>query len=268
VRPRKHQNRYATLIRQAERLPAIRKGIVTGLKDLALDPGQLTAERKKLGVLLAKFVPLAKPYEKWDKGAMSLARAAEVRIARQTARRRKALRERHTKACEALKTKPLSREQWDALWPKRVLFSQDFEGPPTKAFDWDGEIVTDNVPKGSKRALSGKTGNKYFARRTRTGIYYDNARATTTTWVTFDYFINKNVPIGVFVFSMTQGDNCRYTIQKPVVGKWTKVTLQVGGGRARIRAGEALDDVFIHAGKPGDAELKLIVDNVRLVGLD
>ena len=107
-----------------------------------------------------------------------------------------------------------------------------------------------------------------FAKRTRTGIYYDNARVTTTTWVTFHYFINKKTRIGVFVFSMTQGDNCRYAIPKPVVGEWTEVTIQVGGGQARIRSGEALDDVFIHAGKPGDKDLALIVDNVRLIGLD
>ena len=199
---------------------------------------------------------------------MSLARAVEVRVARQTARRRKALRERHVRACEVLKATPLSQKDWDALWPRRVLFAQDFEGPPTKAHDWDGRIVTDNVPTGSKRALAGRPGKKHFASRTRTGIYYDNARAATTTWVAFHYFINKDTPIGVFVFSMTQGDNCRYAIAKPVVGKWTEATIQVGGGDARIRSGEALDDIFVHAGKPGDNGLVLIVDNVRLIGLD
>ena len=261
VRSRKHQNRYAALIRETGKILAAYKGIAPDFK-------QPAAERKKLDDLIARFVPLAEPYEKYDQGAMSLGRAVEVRIARQTARRRKTLRERHLKACEVLKTKSLSKKGWNALWPKRVLFRQDFEGPSTKAHDWDGKIVTDNVPKGSKRALAGRPGNKYFASRTRTGIYYDNARATTTTWVTFHYFINKNMPIGVFVFSMTQGDNCRYTIPKPVVGKWTEVTIQVGGDEARIRSGEALDDVFIHAGKPGDKDLELIVDNVRLIGLD
>lgn len=261
VRHRKHQNRYATLIRETEKMLVAYKGIVADFRPPA-------AERKKLDDLIARFVPLTEPYEKWDKGAMSLGRAVEVRIARQTARRRKILRGRHVKACEVLKTKSLSQKDWNALWPKRMLFSQDFEGPPIKAHDWDGKIVTDNVPKGSKRALAGRPGNKYFASRTRTGIYYDNARATTTTWVTFHYFINKKIAIGVFVFSMTQGDNCRYTIPKPIVGKWTKVTIQVGGGQARIRSGEALDDVFIHAGKPGDKDLELIVDNVRLIGLD
>jgi hypothetical protein len=41
-----------------------------------------------------------------------------------------------------------------------------------------------------------------------------------------------------------------------------------GGGRATIRAGDALDDVFIHAGKPGDKELELLADDVALIGLD
>jgi hypothetical protein len=261
VRQRKHQRRYTALIGEGRKLLAACKGVVPDLEHPLVQPA-------KLDDLLARFVPLAEPYEKWDRGAMSLGRAIEVRIARQTARRRKALRERHVSACEVLKAEPLSQDDWNALWPKRVLFSQDFEGPPTKAHDWDGKIVTDNVPKGSRRALAGRPGNKYFARRTRTGIYYDNARSTTTTWVTFHYFINKQMPIGVFVFSMTQMDNCRYRIPKPVVGRWTEVTIQVGGGKARIRSGEALDDVFIHAGKPGDKDLVLIVDNVRLIGLD
>jgi hypothetical protein len=261
VRQRKHQNRYSKVMGEAKKMLAPQKGIIPAFK-------QAAAERKKLNDLLAKFVPLSEPYEKWDKGAMSLDRAVEVRLARQTARRRKALFQRHVKACETLKVKSLSQKEWDALWPKRILFSQDFEGPPTKAFDWDGEIVTDNVPKGSKRALGGKVAKKYFARRTRTGIYFDNARSTTKTWVSFDYFINKNIPIGVFVFSMTQGDNCRYKVHKPVVGKWTQTTIQVGGDGKRIKAGEGLDDVFIHAGKPGDKDLVLIVDNVKLIGLD
>ena len=41
-----------------------------------------------------------------------------------------------------------------------------------------------------------------------------------------------------------------------------------GAPLRRIRPGNALDDVFVHAGKPGDKELKLIVDDVRLIGLD
>ena len=130
-------------------------------------------------------------------------------------------------------------------------------------------------PPGSKRALAGEAGNKFFARRVRVGIYYDHARAATTTWVKFRYFINKKVPIGVFVFNLTKRDNWAGTIAQPVVGKWAEATLNVtrdfrkkGAGSAKFSAGDALDDVFVHAGKPGDKDLKLIVDDVQLIGLD
>lgn len=272
---RKHQRRYKVVLAKAEKALAFRMELIGELDKQPKESAQLAKKREKLAEVITEFLPLAKPFEKWDKDAMSLARSAEVRVAKQTARRRKALFERHQRACRALEMKALTREEWCALWPKRVLFSQGFEGPPTKAFDWSGVIETKNVPKGSKRALAGKTGDKYFARRTRTGIYYDNARASTTTWVRFKYFINKPLPIGVFVFNMTQADNWVYTIKKPVVGKWTEITLNVtesfrkkGGGKARVKAADGLDDVFVHAGKPGDDDLQLIVDDVELIGLD
>ena len=41
-----------------------------------------------------------------------------------------------------------------------------------------------------------------------------------------------------------------------------------GGGDAKVRAGDAIDDVFFHAGKPGEKGLQLLVDDVRLIGLD
>jgi hypothetical protein len=134
--------------------------------------------------------------------------------------------------------------------------------------------VTDNLPAGSSRALAGIDGSPYFARRTRTGIYFDNARAAETTWVKFDYFINRRVPLGVFVFNMTQGDNWAFSIDAPIVGSWTTATLDLktftkkGGGDSRIEAADALDDVFVHAGVPADQGLTLIIDNVELIGLD
>ena len=275
VRNRKNAARYRELIAEAKKLLAVRPEIVKGFQEFTRDPDLLLAEREKLGELIASFMKVVPKLLKWNPDALSLARAAEVRIARGTALRRKMLRERHLKACEALGLEPLSQGKWDALWPRRVLFSQDFEGPPVKHAEWAGEIVTDNLPAGSKRALAGEAGNKYFARRVRVGIYYDHARAATTTWVKFKYFINKNEPIGVFVFDLTQRDNWAGTIADPVVGKWTEATLNVtrdfrkkGAGSAKFRAGDALDDVFVHAGKPGDEELKLIVDDVQLIGLD
>ena len=275
VRQRKHPDKYKALIAEARELLAVRADVVKGFQEFTRDPDRLLAERQKLGELLARFVPAVEDTEKWDAGAMKLHRAAEVRIARVTARRRQMLRQRHLAACEALKVKPLDQAAWDALWPKRVLFAQDFEGPSLPEKDWEGVIETANTPSGSKQALAGAAGNKYFAQAIRVGCYFDNARAATTTWVRFKYFLNKPVPLQLFVFSMTGADNWVVTIDKPVAGKWTELTLNVtddfrkkSGGPAKITAGHALDDVFFHAGKPGDSELKLIVDDVELIGLD
>ena len=275
VKDRKHPEKHKNLIAQAEPLLAVREEIVAGFNRHTREADRLLAERETLGELLAKFVPRVDEAEKWDAGQMTLAKAAEVRLAAQTALRRKTLRERHAKACQALNVPPLPQEQWDALWPKRVLFQQSFEEGGDKRFDWDGQAVTDNVPPGARRAILGDTQDKHFARRVRVGIYWDNARAATTTWVRFKYFVNKPEPITVFVFDMTQSDNWECVIQSPAVGRWAGVTLNVtadfrkkGGGDARVRAGDGLDDVFVFAGKPGDADLRLWVADVSLIGLD
>jgi hypothetical protein len=266
VRRRKHPKRYLELIGEAEELLHfwVEEGEDSNLR-----------ARDRLRSLVRRFEPLTKPVEKWDRGAMSLDRAAEVRVAEETARSRKELFQRHLDACRRLGMKPISEVEWKGLWPRRCLFSQDFEGSLTPARDWLGEIVTANVPPGSTRALAGIRDNKHFARRTRIGIYYDNARAAATTFVRFQYFINKPLPIGIFVFNMTQGDNWEYTIHEPVVGSWQDAFIEVSsqfrkksGGSALVKTGDALDDVFIHAGSPGDTDLILIVDNVSLIGLD
>ena len=280
VRHRKQPQKYRALVTKAEKLLAVKDEIVASFSKYTTDPEELLAAREELGELLAKFVPVVKQTEQWDEGAMWLSRSAEVRIARQTALRRKMLRQRHLAACERLKVQPLSQQDWDALWPKRVLFRQDFEGPSRREADWEGQIVTENLPPeglaaGSKRALAAAPAKTWYARTARVGIYWNNARAATTTWVKFKYFINKNVPIDVFVFDLTQHDNWAYTIRQPVVGKWAEVTLNVteefrkkAGGEAKVQAGDALDDVFLHAGQPGDEELQLLTDDVQLIGLD
>jgi len=275
LRHRKHPRKYRALIAKAERLLAVKDEIVSSFSAYTTDPAELLAAREQLGELLAKMVPIVQETEKWDAGAMRLARSSEVRLARQRALRRRMLRQRHLAACERLKLQPLPEAEWSALWPKRVLFRQDFEGPSRPEADWEGVIETKNVPAPGKRALAGMVPKKYFARRVRVGCYYDNARAATTTWVRFKYFINKDVPITVFVFDMTQSDNWSHTIAAPVVGKWTEVTLNVtdqfrkkGGGPAKVKAGDALDDVFVFAGTPGEKDLRLIVDDVELIGLD
>ena len=269
LRNRKNPQKHKGLLTQAEKLLAVKDEIVSSFTQYTTDPEQLLAAREELGGLLAKAVSMVQNTEKWDTGAMRLARSAEVRVAKQTALRRKMLRDRHLAACEKLKVQPLAQEAWDALWPKRMLFRQDFSGPAGQEYDWDGDVVQDNVPPGSKHALLGHTKDKAFARRIRVGMYFDNARATTHTWVKFQYFINKPVPIGVFVFDMNKQDNFRFSIHEPVVGKWTEAVIKVAspGGRG-IQPGDSLDDVFIHAGKGGDTELKLYAANVELIGLD
>ena len=224
LRNRKGAARHQELLGEAEKLLKVEDDMVAGFTRYCLDPEQLLSRREALGDLIARFSQILPKTEKWDAGAYTLAKAAEVRVARETARRRKMLRERHLKACEALKVEPRSAEQWSALWPRRILFKQDFE----TGGDWDGDIVvgrdgisphTDNLPAGSKRALSGQTKDKYHARFLRVGIRHDHARAATTTWLKFAYFLNKPSPLELMAFDLTQGDNYAYRLANPEVGK-------------------------------------------------
>ena len=271
LRHRKHAERHAALIAEAEKLLAVGDDLVAGFDRYTHDPDLLLARRKAVGDLIARFVPIVAKTEQWDAGAYTLAKAAEVRIARETARRRRMLRQRHLEACKRLKARPLSQAEWDALWPRRTLFHQDFEAKG----DWDGVLVTDNVPPGSKRVLAGETKSKYFARFLRVGIRWDHARAATTTWLRLRYFVSKPGPIEVMAFDLTQGDNYAGRIAEPVVGKWTEATLNVtrdfrrkDGSKATLAAGDAVDDIFVGAGKPGDRECNLLIDDVALLGID
>ncbi|HUT34369.1 MAG TPA: glycoside hydrolase domain-containing protein [Planctomycetota bacterium] len=271
LRHRKHAERHRDLIAEAEKLLKVDDDMVAGFTRYCLDADKLLARREALGDLIARFTAVLPLTEKWDAGAYSLAKAAEVRIARETARRRKMLRERHIKACEALKATPLSDEQWASLWPQRILFKQDFEADG----DWDGEVVTENVPAGSKRALAGDAKNKYHARFLRVGIRTDHARAATTTWLKLRYFVSKPGPIEIMAFDLTQGDNYAYRLAAPEVGKWAEATLDLtrdfrrkDGSAAKMAPGDALDDLFLGAGKPGDGDCQLLVDDVLLLGID
>jgi hypothetical protein len=271
VRRRKHQDKYQALLEEARNLLEVNPEVVKGFTDFTRDPQRLLAERDKVGDLIAKFIPLVNALEKWDTGQMTLAKAAEVRIANQATRRRRMLRERHIQACEALKVPPLSDEEWENLWPKRVLFRENFE---QGAKEEGGEIVTDNVPPGAKQALAGHTKNKYYGRFAQVAIYFDNARAAATTYLNFKYFINKDTPIGIMAFDMNQSDNFVGSLAKPEVGKWAEATLKVtdfrkkDGARKKIAGGDAIDDIFFSAGKPGDADLQLLVADVVLLGVD
>lgn len=228
------------------------------------------AKRDQLRGLLDKALPIVEKTAKWDPGAYTLSKAREVRIARATAAKRQALWAKYLADRKAKGDKPASRSDWDKQWPRRIFFEQNFE----KDGDWNGTVVTDNLPKGSTRAVAAVEGRKYYARRIRVGIYFDHARATTRNWVRLKYFSNKAVPITICVFDLTLRNNWAARIAKPVVGRWTEVTLDLAkfreksSRRRKIRPGDALDDVFIFAGRPGDKELRLLVDDVQLIGQD
>ena len=267
VKNRKHQRKYRAIIAESRKfLAPLNAGSTTA--DLSAE------QRKTLAALLKRFKPLVARMEKWDVGQYSLARVREVREATETRKRRQKLWETYLADCKAQGAQAKTRAEWDGQWPTRVLFEQDFEGPSTKAHDWLGTITTKNVPPGSKRALAAVTPKKWFAQRIRVGIYCDNARMTTTNWVRFKYFINKPVPIGVFVFDMTLRNNWETQIAEPVVGKWTEVTLDIatfrekGGRRRKIKPGNGIDDIFVHAGRPGDKDLRLFIDDAQLIGRD
>jgi hypothetical protein len=120
LRARKNPEGHKDLIDQADKLLKVREEIVAGFDKYTLDPNRLLAEREELGDLLGKLVPLLRDADRSDPGGMTLAKAAEARIAAQTVLRRKMLWERHLKACQAMNVRPLSQEQWDALWPRHT----------------------------------------------------------------------------------------------------------------------------------------------------
>jgi|GEM_PF-2161664 len=155
--------------------------------------------------------------------------------------------------------------------PERVIFQQNFESDG----DWDGDIETNNVPAGSKRALAGHAKDKYHARFIRVGIRKPPARAAATTLVRFRYFVNKPGPIEVMAFDLTQRDNYAGSLAAPEVGKWAEATLNItrdfrrkDGSPASMAPGDAIDDLFFGAGTPGEKAFQLLVDDVILVGTD
>jgi hypothetical protein len=268
VRNRKTASRYSAMIQRAEEQLKVAGDVVTDFRTYTQDSERLLAEREKLGNLIAEFIPIVAKLEEWDAGQLTLAKAAEVRIARQTALRRRMLRQRHIEACRRLGVVPVTEDAWRRLWPERILFSQDFE----KEGRWTGNVTAANVPPGSRRALAGISTNKYFGRWAAVDIHFDNARAAAATWLRFKYFVTKPVPIEIMAFNMTKGDNFVGMLAKPVVGAWHEAALRVDefrkkSGSGRIEAGDAIDDLFFGAGKPGE-KLELLIDDVQLAGLD
>ena len=272
VRNRQGPGRFRDLIRRAEEMLAVRDEVVAGFDRFTRDPHRLLAERRTLGDLIAEFMIVVPKTAKWDAGAYTYPKAVEVRRAREAAARRRMLRERHLKASHRLGVAALSQEEWDNLWPERILWKEDFDGPKR---DWDGQIVRAIGPAGETSALAATANETAYARRARIGAYWDHVRAATTTQLKFRYRISKDTPLTIFVFDLTQKDNLRYDIQQPVVGRWTEVTLNVStqfrrndGSNARLQAGDAIDDIFFFAGKAGADELNLVVDDIEMRGRD
>jgi hypothetical protein len=268
VRNRKRASRYSALIQKAEEQLKVSDDVVRDFRTYTHDAERLMSEREKLGNLISEFIPIVTSLEEYDAGQMTLAKAAEVRLARQTSLRRRMLRQRHVEACRRLGAAPVPEDAWRLLWPERMLFSQDFE----REGRWTGSVVTANLPPGSRRALSGVSTNRYFGRWAAVDIHFDNARAAAVTWLRFKYFVTKPGPIEVMAFNMTKGDNFVGVLAEPLVGAWHEAALRVDefrkkSGSGRMEAGDAIDDLFFGAGKPGE-KLELLIDDVRLVGLD
>ena len=270
VKNRKGAAEHRDLMDRAEKLLKMSDEIVADFSHYTLEPERLLVEREKLGDLIAELMEIVPQTQQWDAGAYTYDKAVEVRIARQTALRRKMLRERHLKACQELNVEPLPQDAWDELWPKRVLFEQDFESEG----DWDGRHIAAKIPGVTQHHLAGHDENRYFAKFIRVGIRYDHARAATTTWIKFRYLLTRETPLEVMLFDLTQGDNYAARITDPVVDEWTEVIMKVtgefrrkDGSSAIMEAGDAIDDIFFGAGAPGDGTVMLIGE-VILLGRD
>ena len=151
----------------------------------------------------------------------------------------------------------------------RVLLRQDFE---REKGDWTGEIITDNVPPGSTRALAAVANETHWARRATVGSH-GVIRATADTVLTFRYRMSKDIPVTIYIMDRTQKDNLRYDIKKPVVGKWTEVSVSVNtgfrrndGSAGKLQPGDLLTGISFLSGKTGVDEFDLAVDDVMLTG--
>jgi len=103
-------DRDAAVAAEAHKLLAVGDDIVAGFKAYTHDPDLLLARREALGDAIARCIAVI--------GPDALERVAKARVAREAARRRTMLRERHLAACKKLGVAPLSQQQWGALWPK------------------------------------------------------------------------------------------------------------------------------------------------------
>jgi hypothetical protein len=150
-----------------------------------------------------------------------------------------------------------------------VLFQQDFEGAKGH---WAGRIITEGVPAGSTRALAAVANETHWARRASVhnrGVI----RAVENTVLTFRYRISKDLPLTIYVMDRAQQDNLRYDINKPVVGAWTDVRLNINtdfrrndGSAGKLQRGDHLTNISFLSGKTGTDEFDLAVDDIRVTG--
>ena len=115
--------------------------------------------------------------------------------------------------------------------------------------------------------LEARSGDEYFGRKLRVGMRKPPVAAAQTTYLTFDYFVEGSDFLQVFLFDLDINDNCRYSVDPPVAGKWTTHTMKVTGP-GKLKKGHKVDDIFFFAGPPGSKKTRLMIDNVRLSGSD
>jgi hypothetical protein len=174
-------------------------------------------------------------------------------------------------AMQAASTRPASTQAGSTQAMRRVLLRQDFEG---EKGDWGGQIITDNVPLGSTRALGATATETHWARRASVG---NNVilRGAGSTVLKFRYFISKDIPLTIYIMDRTQKDNLRYDVKKPVVGEWTDVQVSINtdfrrndGSGGKLQAGDVLRGISFLAGKTGTDEFDMAVDDVEVTAND
>lgn len=152
---------------------------------------------------------------------------------------------------------------------ERLLLRQDFEA---EKGNWGGKIITDNVPPGGGRALAAVPTETHWARRATVNF---RGRAVGQMVLSFRYYISKDIPLTIYIFDRTQKDNLRYDVDKPVVGRWTDVRVNMNtqfrrndGSGGKLQAGDSLSDISFLAGKTGVDEFDLAVDDVEIVAAE
>ncbi len=175
---------------------------------------------------------------------------------------------REPAASRPASSRPASTQAEASQPVERVVLRQDFEG---EKGGWGGEVIADNVPPGSKRALAAVPTETHWARRATVGF---RTRATGHMVLRFRYFISKEIPLTIYIMDRTQNDNLRYDIKRPVVGQWTDVQVSVSsdfrrndGSGGRLQAGDALNGISFLSGRTGVDQFEMAVDDVEIVAI-